>query len=433
MAALFVGAARVFQRRLFQGGSGYRLGLGALASGAIAALASGLVFALDGALLTVALALSALGTAFVAIRLEIPALRWAVAGFGVLVGARLAWEPRVVGDALSPTPIFNWLLIGYGAPALAFGFAARLMRRRGEDTPVRVADALTVLFSAFLVFFEVRHYANGGDPFARSSGLVELGLQAVSAFGFSLVLTRLDAARANPVFRWASLAAGAAGAVVAAFGLFAAHNPFLSGEAVEGGPVVNTLLIAYLLPAALAAALAMAARGVRPRWYVAGAGWMAALLAAAYVALEARVLTHGPRIDFLRDFTVIELGIDASAALLAALALDGSAGADALDSPSAWRRSSAWEGWRACPIPCGPGSTSAMGWWEMRCWSAISSRRRSPRRWPGRPSGAEMRVAAILWIFAYVTLETRRFFQGPHLDLDKAFPPRSFTPIRRSG
>ena len=33
-----------------------------------------------------------------------------------------------------------------------------------------------------------------------------------------------------------------------------------------------------------------------------------------------------------------------------------------------------------------------------------------------------MRVAAILWIFAYVTLETRRFFQGPQLDLDKGFP-----------
>ena len=121
------------------------------------------------------------------------------------MAARLAWEPRVVGAALSPTPIFNWLLFGYGAPALAFGFAARLMRGRGEDTPVRVADALAVLFSAFLVFFEIRHATNGGDPFARGSGLVEQGLMAVSSFGFALVLTRLDAARANPVFRWASL------------------------------------------------------------------------------------------------------------------------------------------------------------------------------------------------------------------------------------
>jgi uncharacterized membrane protein len=32
-----------------------------------------------------------------------------------------------------------------------------------------------------------------------------------------------------------------------------------------------------------------------------------------------------------------------------------------------------------------------------------------------------MRVAAILWIFAYVTLETRRWFQGPQLDLGNGF------------
>ena len=64
-------------------------------------------------------------------------------------------------------------------------------------------NALAVLFAAFLVFFEIRHAMNGGDPFAPASGLVEQGLMTVSAFGFAFVLTRLDAARANVVFRWA--------------------------------------------------------------------------------------------------------------------------------------------------------------------------------------------------------------------------------------
>jgi len=421
LAALFVGAARLFQRRLYHGGPGFRLGLGALASAAIGALACGLVFALDGALLTVALALSALGTAFVAIRLEIPALRWAVAGIGVLVGARLAWEPRVVGAALSPTPVFNWLLVGYGVPALAFGLAARLMRRRGEDTAVRIADALAVLFAAFLVFFEVRHYTNGGDPYARDAGLVELGLQAVSAFGFGLVLTRLDAARANPVFRWASLAAGVLGALVVGFGLFVVHNPFLANEAVEGGRVVNALLIAYLLPAALAGALALAARGVRPRWYTQGAGWLAALLAAGYVALEARVLTHGPHIDVFHDFTIVELGIDASAALLAALALDligwrgrsrlafvvaavvGAVGLAGLSNPL----------WSGRSVGDGLVFNALFAGYLVPAVLATALARRARR--------AEMRVTAILWIFAYVTLETRRVFQSPKLDLGAGF------------
>jgi hypothetical protein len=74
------------------------------------------------------------------------------------------------------------------------------MRARGDDTPVRVADALGILFAAFLVFFEIRHAMNGGDPFAPGSGLVEQGLLAVASFGFGIVLTRLDASRSNVCF-----------------------------------------------------------------------------------------------------------------------------------------------------------------------------------------------------------------------------------------
>jgi uncharacterized membrane protein len=323
LAGLYAFAASRFQQALARGDwPATRLGLGAMASGSIAALAAGLVFALDGGALTVSLSFAALATAYVSTRLEIPALRWCVAGFGVAVAARLAWEPRVVGAALSPTPIFNWLLFGYGAPALAFGFAARLMRGRGEDTPVRVADALAVLFSAFLAFFEIRHATNGGDPFARASGLVEQGLMAVSSFGFALVLTRLDAARANPVFRWASLAVGALGGAVAAISLLLRWNPFVDSVPVEGGTFVNALLLSYALPAALAAALALAARRVRPQWYWGGAGIVAAALAAAYLFLQLRVFFHGALIDSREGFTLSELGIDAAAPLALAAVLE---------------------------------------------------------------------------------------------------------------
>jgi uncharacterized membrane protein len=92
------------------------IGLGALSASAIAAFACALVFALDGGMLTVALALAALGTAYVAVRVDLAALRWCVAALGLLVAARLAYDPRIAGSALSATPIFNWLLFGYGIP-----------------------------------------------------------------------------------------------------------------------------------------------------------------------------------------------------------------------------------------------------------------------------------------------------------------------------
>ncbi|WP_163364537.1 hypothetical protein, partial [Escherichia coli] len=86
-----------------------------------------LVFGLAGGSLTLSMALAALGTAAIARRLDIPALRWCVAGLGIVVAARLAWDPSVVGADLSRTPILNGLLLGYGVPALAFGLAARLI------------------------------------------------------------------------------------------------------------------------------------------------------------------------------------------------------------------------------------------------------------------------------------------------------------------
>ena len=92
----------------------------ATAAGALAALALGLTFALDKGMLTVAFALMALGTAWVAARIALPVLRY--------VGRRD--RPRRARPLdLGPDhrrrrprrglPILNWLR-GYGVPALSF-------------------------------------------------------------------------------------------------------------------------------------------------------------------------------------------------------------------------------------------------------------------------------------------------------------------------
>jgi uncharacterized membrane protein len=321
-ALAFAAGARQFLKMLQASPAApIRLGLGALASAAPSAVALALVFALDGGMLTVALALAAACTAFVSIRVDVPVLRWCVAAFGILIGARLAWDPRIVGVALSTTPIFNWLLFGYGVPAASFALASWIMRSRADDVPVRVADALAVLFSAFLVFFEIRHAMNGGDPYARSSGLIEQGLFAVSSFGFGIVLTWLDAARRNVVFRLASLAAGGIGMAVAALGLGVRWNPLLIGEPVEGGAILNGLLLGYLLPAILAGLLAVVARPLRPTWYWAGAGAISSILSLGYLLLETRLLFRGPLISFAEGASLAEIGSETACCLAVATGL----------------------------------------------------------------------------------------------------------------
>lgn len=306
LALAFALTAAMFRNMEAEGGEhggapNARFGAGAFASASIGALSLAFVFALQGATLTVALALAGLGAAYISAQLRIDALRWCVAGLGVVVAARLAIDPRLLADA-GALPVLNWLLFAYGVPALAFGAAAWIMRESaGEDTPVRVAQSLAILFSVFLAFFEIRHFVNDGDAFARRTSLVEQGLFAVSALTFAIVLTRLDARRASIVFRLASSAAGALAFAVIVLGLGFFSNPLFSFHGVEGGRFINALILAYALPAILALILARVSDGVRPHWWGLLAKASAMALTFGYVTLQTRRLFHDERIGLLKS------------------------------------------------------------------------------------------------------------------------------------
>ena len=269
------------------------LAIGAFASGVAAAMTLAFVMALDRGYLTVAFAVTALTTAIFATVDRIPLLRYVVVAIGFIVLGRLAWDPRIMGADVGTWPIFNWLLLGYGAPAVAFLAAGHILKREGEDLAVRICDALGLLFAALLVFFQIRHALNNGDPLAPISGHVEQGLFAVTSLGFAAALIRMDLARGNPIFRAASLIFGVISGLVTLFGLGVIENPLISRDLVRGPVVFSSLLLAYLLPALVAIVLARTARGVRPQWYVTGAAVLALALLFGYVTLEVRHAFQG--------------------------------------------------------------------------------------------------------------------------------------------
>ena len=138
LAALFALAAlRLWQREEREG---IREASAIFAVGAVAGLALALTFALEKGWLTVALALMVPGIALIADRQPMPVLRKLCAVVILLVMARIALDPRIVGADVGRTPIFNWLLWGYGVPALAFWFAGRVLRRHADDVPARMAE-----------------------------------------------------------------------------------------------------------------------------------------------------------------------------------------------------------------------------------------------------------------------------------------------------
>ena len=266
------------------------------ATGTVAALALALTFSLEKGWLTIALALMVPGIAWIANARPFPMLRWLAAAATVLVVARVGWEPRIVGSDVGTTPIFNWILYGYGVPAVSFWIAGHLLRQRADDKPSRMIDSAAILFTVLTAFLEIRHFMNGGDIYRHTSHLGELALQVCTGLAMTIGLERLRLRSHSVVHDVAALVIAALTLAAIIVGLGMIENPLLTGEPV-GGRFVNLILLGYGLPAVLTAILALVSRGVRPKEYSAIAAVTAVALALMYLSLQVRTLYHGEVLD----------------------------------------------------------------------------------------------------------------------------------------
>lgn len=275
----------------------------AFAAGAIAALALGLTMVLDRGYLTVALALAASGAAWVTSRGPVNALRVASSVLAGIVLARIAWDPAIMAGNPGSTPIFNWLLLGYGVPALAFYAASRFLRKGGDDVPLRVMEGAAILMAGLLFTFEIRQLIHGVNLLRAETSHVELGLHLATGAGFAALLMRLDPLDSNPVYRYAILVCSGISSAIAVIGLFIFNNPVLGDETVAGGPLINSLIPGYALPAIACGVLHLVARTRRPPWFTLSAGSLGLALAFAYVSLAVRRMFHGADIRLLSNQT----------------------------------------------------------------------------------------------------------------------------------
>jgi uncharacterized membrane protein len=291
LAAAFAVATEILSRREARPGLAPSTAL--FATGTLAALALALTFALDKGWLTIALALTSMGAAWVSTQRPIPFLRVLSSILAGIVVLRIGYEPRIVGAAVGATPIFNWLLWGYGVPALSFWVGSIFLRRRGDDASSRSVEAAAILFTVLLVFLEIRHAVNGGDVYRSSAGLTETALQVCAALAMAIGLERLRLRSGSIVHNVSAILLTLFAGAAALFGLLFFDNPVV-WRAVIGGEFINELLLGYAAPAVLALLLSYAVAGQRPRAYGNTVAAAALIFALAYVTLEIRRLYHGP-------------------------------------------------------------------------------------------------------------------------------------------
>jgi uncharacterized membrane protein len=269
----------------------------AFATATLAALTLAVAIIFEEGWLTIALALLALGTSFVRLKLPVPFLGPLALALGAAVTVRLTLNPELLSYDIGTAPLFNLIAYLYGVPVLAFWGAARLFAKAGAEREKEFFEAGAALLAVVLVSLEINHYLSDGVLFSRPFDLLQHGLLTTSWLAMSLVLAKLQSggrlgllSKGLKGLRYLTLAQSL---MVALIG----HNPLLTGEALAGQFPLDTLLAAYLLPALLALYGAYEAakqpEGQMRQLELRLLGTYALLMLFAYYSLEIRQAFHG--------------------------------------------------------------------------------------------------------------------------------------------
>ena len=226
-----------------------------------------------------------------------PVLRHVALGIAAVVLVRLTLNPEVLRYALSDTLIFNWLLYGYGLPAVAFILATRQFGSRADDLLVKVLEAGSVVFSVLLVTLELWHALSDRPLRFELDNFTLNAVEAIAWLAMAWWLLHLGERRERMVLRWSGAILFAVATVFAVGwqGIFL--NPVMPffGAPVEGWFLLDSLFLAYAIPAMLYAVLGFYRLGPRALWQAAMV--LAAGFAFLWVTLEVRHFFQGDRLN----------------------------------------------------------------------------------------------------------------------------------------
>ncbi len=268
-----------------------RLTLGIYAIATVAAISGVLAFTLHDAWLTVALALLVPALAWIGGRLDLPEFRFVALVVATALVVRLAFNPAVLAYYETAFLGRHWVIYGYGVPAAALYLGARLFARQDDDRLVQVLDGGALAFALVLVSLEIRILVQGSITAARFT-LFEASLHSAVWLTSAWWRGRAALAGHRLVDRGAALVLAVLGIATVVGLQILDLNPLFTNEAAGRWPVVNTLALAYLMPALLVVVLLWQFFRFIPSWLQRLGGGLALLLTLLWLTLEVRRAFH---------------------------------------------------------------------------------------------------------------------------------------------
>ncbi len=246
-----VGAERLVRWRETMRGATEALGF--LAAGVAFFIGAAIPLELSREWITVAYAIELAAVAAIASQLGLVALRQLCWPLLAVVVIRFVINPEILKYPLGVTPILNWMLWGYGISIAALVVALRFLRPTCDVKLVRAVEAAAALLTFVLLTLEVRSLFQPVAMATPDAGFMERAFYVLVWGGFALAALWVSWSRHDPVALWAWRLSGGLAAAVAVLLQVLAANPVFQDADVGRLPIANGLLLAYAVPAAMAA------------------------------------------------------------------------------------------------------------------------------------------------------------------------------------
>lgn len=264
--------------------------LGYCAAGVAFFIAVAIALELRREWITVAYAVEFAAVAGIAAHLGLHAMRRLCWLLLAAVIVRFVLNPEVLKYPLGVTPIFNWILWGYGLAIAAFVIGLRFLRPTGDERLVGATEAAIALLSFVLLTLQVRSIFRRDAMMSPDAQFMERAFYVLVWGAFALAALWLARTRRDVVTLWAWRVSGGLAVALVLIVQVLIANPVFDKADVGRLPIANGLFLAYALPAVMAA-LARRWIDVEPNRNVALlAEATASILAFAYVSFEVRHL-----------------------------------------------------------------------------------------------------------------------------------------------
>lgn len=285
-APFLVGAERLVRWR--QTMSGATEALGFLAAGVAFFIGAAIPLELNREWITVAYAIELAAVAAIAAQLGLVSLRQLCWPLLAIVVVRFVLNPEILKYPLGLTPILNWILWGYGISIAALVIALRFLRPTGDLRLVRAVEAAAALLVFALLTLEVRSVFQPTSMELLGSSFMERAFYVLLWGGFALAALRWARRDHDLVALWAWRLSGAAAALLVLVVQVVIANPVFEPDNVGHLPILNGLLLAYAVPAAMAALARLWIDGEPDRRVDILVEVTASILAFVYVSFEVR-------------------------------------------------------------------------------------------------------------------------------------------------